>query len=66
MDVLLVSQYFPPEPGATQNRLGTFAAGLADRGHRVTVVCEQPCHPAGVFHPGFGHRPVVDRPSRRD
>ena len=65
MDVLIVSQYYPPEPGATQNRLGTFAAGLAARGHRVTVVCEQPCHPAGRFHEGFGHRPVMSERNGR-
>jgi glycosyltransferase involved in cell wall biosynthesis len=57
--VLVVSQYFPPEPGGSQNRLGTFATALADRGHEVTVVCEQPCHPVGVFQEGYGHRPVV-------
>ena len=59
MRTLLVSQYFPPEPGATQNRLGTFARGLAERGHEVTVICEQPCHPAGVFQPGYGRRPMM-------
>jgi glycosyltransferase involved in cell wall biosynthesis len=56
---LVVSQYFRPEVGATQNRLGTFVDGLVDRGHRVTVVCEQPNHPAGVFLPGFGRRPLM-------
>lgn len=55
----MVSQYYPPEAGATQNRLGTFSDGLADRGHEVSVICEQPCHPAGIFHPGFGRRPLV-------
>lgn len=59
MRVLVVSQYFPPEPGATQNRLGTFVDGLVDRGHSVTVVCEQPNHPSGVFQMGFGRRPIV-------
>ena len=59
MRVLIVSQYFRPEPGATQNRLGTFADGLAARGHEVLVVCEQPNHPAGRFHAGYGRRPVV-------
>ena len=57
--IAIVSQYFPPEPGATQNRVGSFAEGLALRGHDVTVICEQPNHPAGVFHTGFGKRPVV-------
>lgn len=59
MHVLIVSQYFRPEAGATQNRLGTFADGLVDRGHTVTVVCEQPNHPAGIFHAGFGRRPLM-------
>jgi len=65
VDVLLVSQYYPPEPGATQNRLGAFVAGLGARGHRVTVICEQPCHPAGIFHSGFGHRPVISERTDR-
>lgn len=59
MNVLLVSQYFLPESGATQNRLAAFAHGLVERGHRVTVVCEQPNHPAGIFHPGYGKRPIA-------
>ena len=41
----------PRRSGATQNRLGAFAHGLAERGHRVTVVCEQPNHPAGRVPP---------------
>src|SRR3569623_1700578 len=56
MRVLIVSQFFPPEHVATQNRLGGIANGLAERGHEVTVECEQPNHPAGVFFPGFGRR----------
>ena len=59
MRILVVSQYFAPEPGATQNRLGAFADGLAALGHDVTVVCEQPNHPAGVFHRGYGRRPLM-------
>lgn len=59
MRVLVVSQYFFPEAGGTQNRLGAFVDGLADRGHEVTVICEQPNHPSGVFAPGFGRRPVM-------
>ena len=65
MNITIVSQYFGPESGATQNRLGAFTDGLIERGHSVTVLCEQPCHPAGVFQPGFGRRPVyVQRETR--
>jgi glycosyltransferase involved in cell wall biosynthesis len=66
MKVVVVSQYFPPEAGATQNRMAAFVDGLAARGHEVSVICEQPNHPAGVFHPGFGRRPLVmERNGRR-
>ena len=66
MRILVASQYFPPEVGATQNRLGTFVDGLVARGHDVTVLCEQPNHPSGVFRPGFGRRPVaVERDGRK-
>jgi len=57
--VLLASQFFPPEIGAAQNRLSTFVSGLLERDHAVSVVCEQPNHPHGLFQPGFGRRPLV-------
>jgi glycosyltransferase involved in cell wall biosynthesis len=47
--VVIVSQYFPPEVGATQTRMQAFAEYLAARGHGVTVICELPNHPHGVF-----------------
>lgn len=59
MRVLVLSQFYPPEPGAAQNRLDAFVTGLLARGHAVTVICEQPNHPEGRFHAGYGHRPVV-------
>ncbi len=58
MRVLVLTQYFTPEVGATQTRLHTFAAGLAARGHEVEVVCERPNHPQGVVHPDYRRRPV--------
>src|ERR1700722_7142278 len=59
MRIVLVSQYYAPEAGATQNRMAAFTAGLAESGHEVTVVCEQPNHPAGVYPLGWGKRPLV-------
>jgi glycosyltransferase involved in cell wall biosynthesis len=56
MKILLVSQYFPPESGATQNRMAAFAQELVERGHAVWVLCEQPNHPSGRFQAGFGRR----------
>lgn len=58
MRVLLVSQYYSPEVGATQNRMLAFAEALLAAGHQVTVICEQPNHPQGIFHEGYGRRPL--------
>jgi glycosyltransferase involved in cell wall biosynthesis len=49
MKVLLLSQYFYPEVGATQTRMFEFARALAADGHDVDVVTEFPNHPTGVF-----------------
>ena len=47
--IILLSQYFPPEVGATQSRMQSFAEYLAAGGHQVTVICEFPNHPHGVI-----------------
>ena len=59
MRILVVSQYYAPEVGATQNRMRAFVEALLARGHDVTVICEQPNHPNGVFQPGYGSRPLA-------
>jgi glycosyltransferase involved in cell wall biosynthesis len=61
MRILIFTQYFTPEIGATQTRVHSFAAGLAARDHEVTVIAEVPNHPQGVVHPGFRGRPLVRR-----
>lgn len=53
MKVLLVSQYFVPEVGATQNRMLEFARALSRAGHRVDVLTEVPNHPSGVIAEPF-------------
>jgi glycosyltransferase involved in cell wall biosynthesis len=58
--IVLVSQYFPPEVGATQSRMQSFAEYLAARGHRVTVIAEFPNHPQGVMPPEYHGRVVED------
>jgi glycosyltransferase involved in cell wall biosynthesis len=59
LDVLLLSQYFPPEVGATQSRMQSFAEYLHERGHNVTVISEFPNHPFGVV-PARYRRHLVD------
>ncbi len=52
MKILVISQYYPPEPGATSNRLEAFVQAMVSRGHEVTVICEFPNHPTGRLSPG--------------
>ena len=57
--IVLVSQYFPPEIGATQSRMQAFAEYLAARGHDVTVIAEFPNHPHGEMPERYDHRVVA-------
>ncbi len=52
-EILIVSNYYPPERGAAANRIGRLAAGLAARGHKVSVVCPLPNYPEGRVFEGF-------------
>lgn len=56
MRILYLSQYFPPEIGATQTRAYEMAAGLVRAGHRVTMLTEVPNHPQGIIHPEYRGR----------
>jgi glycosyltransferase involved in cell wall biosynthesis len=58
--ILVFSQYFPPEVGATQTRTQAFAEYLSAQGHDVTVICEFPNHPHGVIPPEYRHRLIED------
>ena len=53
MHILYLSQYFPPEVGATQTRAYEMARGLVQAGHRVTVLTEVPNHPSGIVPPEY-------------
>ena len=61
MRVLIVSQYFAPEITAASLRLEPIARGLAERGHRVEVLCEVPNHPGGVVPDEYRGRLQVER-----
>lgn len=59
MNVLILTQFFPPEVGAAQSRLGAVARELVRRGHRVEVVTAVPNYPQGEIpheHRGYLHR----------
>jgi len=49
MKILVISQYFPPEPGAPSNRIKAFVEAMVERGHEVTVICQFPNYPSGIL-----------------
>jgi colanic acid biosynthesis glycosyl transferase WcaI len=53
MRILYLSQYFPPEVGATQTRAYEMARNLVLEGHQVTVITEVPNHPKGIIPPEY-------------
>jgi glycosyltransferase involved in cell wall biosynthesis len=54
MNLIILSQYYPPEIGAPQNRLSELARLLAQRGDRVQVLTAMPNYPTGRIYPGYG------------
>lgn len=50
MRVLLLSQYFAPEPA---DKWQDLAQGLKERGHNVEVLTSFPCYPQGKIYDGY-------------
>ncbi len=53
MHILYISQYFPPEVGATQARAHEMARNWVKMGHQVTMLTEIPNHPSGIIPPSY-------------
>ena len=49
MNIILLSQHFPPEIGAPQIRLYEVSKELQKRGHQVEVITAFPHHPHGII-----------------
>lgn len=56
MRILYLSQYFPPEAGATQTRAYEMASNWVRLGHSVTMIAEIPNHPSGIIPSEYRHR----------
>ncbi|HET6272575.1 MAG TPA: glycosyltransferase family 4 protein, partial [Bacteroidota bacterium] len=54
MKIVFLTQYYPPEIGAPQNRLSELAMRFARRGHDVVVLTAMPNYPKGEIYPGYG------------
>ena len=53
MNILVYTQYFPPETNAPANRWGYFTKYLAEQGHKITVLTSFPNHPLGRVLNGY-------------
>jgi glycosyltransferase involved in cell wall biosynthesis len=53
MKIMFLTQYFPPEVGAPQNRIFELAKLLVHRGHEVTVLTGMPSYPANEIFVGY-------------
>jgi len=56
MRILVLTQYFAPEVGASQVRLSAFSRELRAAGHEVEVVTAMPHHPEGRIHRDYRGR----------
>ncbi|MES2691523.1 MAG: glycosyltransferase family 4 protein [Bacteroidota bacterium] len=53
MKILFLTQYFPPETGAPQNRLHSLANYLSDFGAEVTILTAMPNYPKYEVYDGY-------------
>jgi len=53
MNILYISQYFPPEMGAPSARVSEMSKYWAEEDHNVTVLTGFPNHPTGVVFPEY-------------
>lgn len=56
MRFLVLSQYYPPEIGASQTRLAAMVRVMKNLGHEVEVVTAMPNHPTGRIFPEYRGR----------
>jgi len=56
MNLLIITQYFPPEMGAPQARLFELAKRLKAVGHEITVLTAMPNYPTGRVFDGYRGR----------
>jgi len=52
-EVLIITNYFPPEKGAASNRLFSLVKGLSENEYNVKVVCPLPNYPQGKIFDGY-------------
>jgi glycosyltransferase involved in cell wall biosynthesis len=59
--ILFLTQYYPPETGAAQNRLRDLAQRLAAYGHHISVMTALPSYPHGRIFAGYRRKIFQER-----
>lgn len=59
-DILIISNYYPPEKGAAANRIEQLAKKLNENNYNVTVICPLANYPKGVLFPEYKSKFFVD------
>lgn len=59
MKILILTQYFPPETGAPQNRLHSLALHLAGHDNEITVLTAMPNYPKMRIFDGYRHKVYI-------
>lgn len=52
-NILIISNYYPPEKGAAANRIEQLALKLHENNYKVTVVCPLGNYPKGILFPEY-------------
>ena len=60
MRIVVLTQNFPPEVGATAARLHKMTTKLAERGHNVTVITAMPNYPTGRVFDGYRRKARIE------
>ena len=55
-DILIITNYYPPETGAASNRIFQLARGLATHNFKVSVICPLPNYPTGKVFEAYKGR----------
>src|SRR5262245_48945657 len=63
MRIVILTQYYPPETGAPQNRLSDLAERLMRSGHDLTILTALPNYPRGEIFKEYRGRLVVEERS---
>jgi glycosyltransferase involved in cell wall biosynthesis len=59
MKITILTQYYPPETGAPQNRLHSLAINLMAQGHYVQILTAMPNYPKSEIYPKYINKSFV-------